>query len=272
MLAHCCLLSNKCLHPEYFVEAHFPSLQWPEWSRCGRRRRDKCPCANKWHTATDLSAFHDNSNVRGGHPYSSLRSQPIYGGPKWRHQKTQNRWLWYRFVHINRQLVSVRTSIIRGGHWKLYLSLELGAYCSSVLWRIYRCPWHDIMVMRVWSCRAGSAKRSSVRPSICPSVCPSVPSFDRHRGVRRVCCWAPCGRELSIDRLRQRRPPGAQQQRRRSTGCSTTLSSKCEQCHVESWRRKLKMDLSISCLQLFFDTLKMTRRSTSRASTRRTDV
>jgi len=32
-----------------------------------------------------------------------------------------------------------------------------------------------------------------------PSVRLSVPSFDRSSGVRRVCCWAPCGQEISIN-------------------------------------------------------------------------
>ena len=31
------------------------------------------------------------------------------------------------------------------------------------------------------------------------SVCPSVPSIDSSSGVRRVCCWAPRGRDISID-------------------------------------------------------------------------
>ena len=46
------------------------------------------------------------------------------------------------------------------------------------------------------------------RPSVCRSVCPSVrlsvPSFDRRCGaVRRVCCWAPRGQEISIDSRRR---------------------------------------------------------------------
>ena len=52
---------------------------------------------------------------------------------------------------------------------------------------------------------------------------------------------AACGgfavRTGDIDR--QRRATGAQQQQRRST----SLSSKCEQCYVDSWRRKLNTDL-----------------------------
>jgi len=33
----------------------------------------------------------------------------------------------------------------------------------------------------------------------CPSVCPSVSVVDHHSSVRRVCCWAPLGQEVSID-------------------------------------------------------------------------
>jgi len=33
--------------------------------------------------------------------------------------------------------------------------------------------------------------------SVRPFVCPSVPSTDRSSGVRRVCCWAPCGQETA---------------------------------------------------------------------------
>ena len=32
---------------------------------------------------------------------------------------------------------------------------------------------------------------------MCPSVHPSIPS--RSSGVRRDCCWAPCGQDISID-------------------------------------------------------------------------
>ena len=35
--------------------------------------------------------------------------------------------------------------------------------------------------------------------SIRPSVCLSVPSIDLSSDVRRVCCWAPSGQEISID-------------------------------------------------------------------------
>ena len=54
-------------------------------------------------------------------------------------------------------------------------------------------------------------------------------------GVRRVWCCGSGGREMSIV---SRQSAGAQQQRRRSSGRSTALSSKCEQCHVYSRRRR----------------------------------
>jgi len=63
-------------------------------------------------------------------------------------------------------------------------------------------------------CRAAPVQRSGGRPS----------------AVLRVCCCAPRGQEISIDYCCT---SGAQQQRRRS---------KCEQCHVDSRRRKLNAD------------------------------
>jgi len=61
--------------------------------------------------------------------------------------------------------------------------------------------------------------RLSVRPSVCPG--PSVPSSGSHTPLRRVrCCWS-AGQKIAA------RP---------------ALCSKCEQCHVASWRRKLNID------------------------------
>jgi len=62
----------------------------------------------------------------------------------------------------------------------------------------------------------GSMTRSIIRPS----VSMSVSSFDSRSGVRRVCCWAPCRREISTDsgvcRARSTTAPhhGAHQQMR----------------------------------------------------------
>ena len=57
----------------------------------------------------------------------------------------------------------------------------------------------------------------------------SVPAIDCCSSVRRVCCCGPGGQEISMTAARP-------QQRRRS---STAVSSKCEQCHVYSRRRRL---------------------------------
>jgi len=74
---------------------------------------------------------------------------------------------------------------------------------------------------------AESMKRSGVRLS----VCLPVPSFAHRTRLRRVCCWAPWRREISIDRAR-----------RTAANC-TALSNNCEQCHADSWCRKLNTDL-----------------------------
>ena len=73
--------------------------------------------------------------------------------------------------------------------------------------------------------------RSKVYMTVrCPSVCLSI-CIDRCSSVRRVCCLVPRRQEISIDSDRLRAPS------------STALSSKCEQCHVYSRRRRLNGDL-----------------------------
>ena len=76
--------------------------------------------------------------------------------------------------------------------------------------------WH-CSARVVWGAR--SMKRSSVRPS--------VPLFDRSRGVRRVCCWAPCGQQISIDSGGRRAPSssGAAARRTAANASSVTLSA-----------------------------------------------
>ena len=91
------------------------------------------------------------------------------------------------------------------------------------------CVEWDVNLARFSSVQ--SMKRSSVRPSVRPLVC-----------LSRHLTSAP-GLLLSAVRTgdihQQRQAPGARHQRRRSTA----LSSKCEQCHVYSRRRKLNTDL-----------------------------
>ena len=60
-----------------------------------------------------------------------------------------------------------------------------------------------------------------------PSVCPVY--IDRSSSVRRVCCWAPRGQEISIDST--------------TAHSRTAFCNKREQCHVVSRRRKLNTDL-----------------------------
>jgi len=71
------------------------------------------------------------------------------------------------------------------------------------------------------------------RPSVCPPVCPSVLSVcsirPPHASAAGLLLCA-LGGARHIDRLLHGWRAGAQQQRRRSTA----LSSKCEQCHVDS--------------------------------------
>ena len=55
----------------------------------------------------------------------------------------------------------------------------------------------------------------------------SVPCIHRCSSMRRVCWCGPGGQEISID-------SGG-----RHVSSSTAFSSKCEQCHLVSWRRKL---------------------------------
>ena len=67
----------------------------------------------------------------------------------------------------------------------------------------------------------------------------SVSRIDRCScsSMRRVCWCGPGGQEMSID-------SGG-----RHVSSSTAFSSKCEQCHLVSWRRKLNTDLFILSLR-----------------------
>ena len=68
-----------------------------------------------------------------------------------------------------------------------------------------------------------------------PSVRLYVPSFHRSSGVRRVCCWAPNNSNGAAAR-----------------GCSTALSSKCGQCHVDSQDDETEHRLVAAILALEF--------------------
>ena len=74
------------------------------------------------------------------------------------------------------------------------------------------------------------------------SVRLSVSSFGCRTSLRRVCCCGPGKQEMSIYSVGRRAPSS-------STALScTALSSKCEQCHVVSCRRKRNTDLFLMAL------------------------
>ena len=88
------------------------------------------------------------------------------------------------------------------------------------------CPVTPLLITNYWHCSR------SVQQSLCNgtvsvrlSVRLSIQSVDRCLPLRRVCCCGNGGQKISVDRS------------------STALSSKCKQCHVVDWRRKLNTDL-----------------------------
>jgi len=93
-----------------------------------------------------------------------------------------------------------------------------------------RVYWHCSHNMRQVLCNGTASVCLFVSPSVRPSACPIYRPL---HSARWVCCCAPGGQEISIDSAG-----------RRSTAHSSTgFSSKCEQCHIVSWRRKLTTDL-----------------------------
>jgi len=65
-------------------------------------------------------------------------------------------------------------------------------------------PFTHFFSLRVLNCPLFDTARSRVYvtawcPSARLSVCLSVPSIGRCSSLRRVCCWAPRGQEISID-------------------------------------------------------------------------
>jgi len=80
--------------------------------------------------------------------------------------------------------------------------------------------------------------------NVLASVRLSVPSFERSSSMRRVCYWAPCGRRYRSTAAAAGRPAAAQDR-------SKALSSKCVQCRVDGWRRKLNTDLLLLRIKLW---------------------
>ena len=95
-----------------------------------------------------------------------------------------------------------------------------------------------------------------------PFDCVSVPSFDRRRDVHRVCCWAPCWQEISIDSGRGRAASsnGAAARRSAANAGSVTFTAKARSwTHVKnspysitvhigfrSWSRFLAISLQVT--------------------------
>ena len=100
-----------------------------------------------------------------------------------------------------------------------------------------RSAWHAASARRHWvtQCLARLVTQLSllgVRRSVRPSVSLShLSTAATACAVQQVCCCGPGGQEISIN-------SGSS-----TAHSSTTFSSKCEQCHVVSWRRKLNTDL-----------------------------
>ena len=96
---------------------------------------------------------------------------------------------------------------------------------SNCRWLASRCHY--------WRCRHSLRSRVHVTLGR-PSVLPCILSIDSSNSGRRVCCWAPCGQDISIDSCE--RDAGVVLQ-------APELSSTCGQRHVESRRRRLNTDL-----------------------------
>ena len=81
-------------------------------------------------------------------------------------------------------------------------------FCTCMCRNFFRnCTETNISITR-WPCSASNAEKGlwNGRPSVCLSICLSIPSIDSSSGVRRVCCWAPCGQEISINSGGRRHP------------------------------------------------------------------
>jgi len=95
-----------------------------------------------------------------------------------------------------------------------------------------------------------------------PFDCLSVPSFDRRRDVHRVCCWAPCWQEISIDSGGGRGPAATGDEARRwaaNAGSVTFTANARSWTHVKgslysitdrigfrSWSRFLAISLQVT--------------------------
>ena len=95
--------------------------------------------------------------------------------------------------------------------------------------RLFHVRCADGLILIIYSacivCVARLMQQSSVRLS--------VPLINSSSGGRWVCCWMLFGQDMLIDRCTcQRHVPDAD-----------VLGSKCGQCHVDRWKRRLNTDL-----------------------------
>jgi len=108
-----------------------------------------------------------------------------------------------------------------------------GRRCAIVFHAVLRRPrgalWRVILPVFNWHC-PHSMRNFCL--CLCRNPFVSVPFASR---TPQVCCCRPGDQETSIDCC----TAGDQQQRRRSAA----RSSKCGECYVVSWRRKLNTDL-----------------------------
>ena len=121
-------------------------------------------------------------------------------------------------------------------NWNLWMWLFWFFHCNQVLVENRSICGYQYCALRLqWlivdtGCVVCSRVYVTVR---CPSFCLSG-TFARCYSMRRVCYCRPCGQFISIDccgRLSIH------------IHSSTAVSSKCEQCHVDSRRRTLNTDL-----------------------------
>ena len=98
-----------------------------------------------------------------------------------------------------------------------------------------------------WHCPHSRPMRSRVYVTV---GCPSISSINSNSSVRRVCCWAPCGQETSIDICgRRRRVPTIDLQHVRAQQKMRVAS--CE----NRWTRRLNthlFELNMLPLRLLF--------------------
>ena len=122
-------------------------------------------------------------------------------------------------------------------HFQRSLRTDFFNLALSLKWQFYFVLpniLHSItsVLCNYWHCS------HSMRQGLCNGTV-SVCLF--RLSTAAAACWAPCCQEISID-------SGGRQAPSSSGAAARGCSSKCEQCHVDSRRRKLKTRLVHVCL------------------------